>query len=118
MRTTIRIELFGQGGTGNNYMGWNKSTPFVAKVTGFNRDTSDFRRYALKGYVDYTKANSVGSRGVYKYYFVEDGLYEINCHSSWKKVDHYFLLIENGNEKRLNFEEAITWLNTFWELPY
>lgn len=108
----------GHAGSGEKWMGWNKTGPSVSKVTSFNRDRGDFNRAAIHGYTDYAQANSTGSRGVYKFYFVEDGLYEIKARVSWKKVEHYFLLVENGQQTRLTFLEAVEWLKKVLDLPY
>ena len=51
---------------------------WVAEVKGIDRATGRLMRTFVDGLKDYTEANSVGSRGVYKYYVLTSGpLYEI-----------------------------------------
>jgi hypothetical protein len=65
----------------------------------------------LKGQTDYSEANSVGSRGVYKYYFLSEGeLYHISSPKSWKTARQYFCRIEQDETIELSFEEAVQWL--------
>jgi hypothetical protein len=67
-----------------------------------------FKRKFLRGQKDYSEANGPGSRGVYKYYNLEEGkIYEINSPQSWKHDDRYFCRIENGEEVRLEKTEVI-----------
>lgn len=63
--------------------------PWVARLTGLC-ERYVFRREFLRGQKDYARANGTGSRGVYFYYFLEPGFYEINSRESWKRTRHYF----------------------------
>jgi len=64
----------------------------------------------LEGQADYSKANSVGSRGVYKYFFlVESKIYHVSAPESWKHTDQYFCRIEGGQIIRMEMEEVIDW---------
>lgn len=111
MRATIKIEMFGMyEKSPPKYMGWNKEASAVARVTGFDHQAGELCKVYLHGYLDYSKANSKGSRGIYKLYFVDDGLYEVTERTSWKKVRQYYLLIANGQKEEMNIEEAIAWL--------
>ena len=57
---------------------------------------------------DYSKANSVGSRGVYAFYFLENSkIYEVKEPTSWRNTEHYFCKIENNELLRMTPEEAI-----------
>ena len=111
MRATIKIEMFAMYEKNPpKYMGWNKEQSAVARVDGFNHHTGELRRVYIHGYQDYSKANSKGSRGIYKLYFVDDGLYEVTERTSWKKVRQYYLLVANGQKTEINLEEALAWL--------
>jgi hypothetical protein len=92
------------------YMGWNKGQPYVAKIDGFDCQRGEFSKVYKLGYNDFSQANSKGSRGIYKLYFVDDGLYEIVERKSWRKIEQYYLLIADGKKHRMNLEEAIGWL--------
>jgi len=64
----------------------------------------------LKGQSDYSHANSVGSRGVFKYYFLrENEIYHVSSPETWKRVDQYYCRIENGAILRMSIGEVIEW---------
>lgn len=111
MRTTIKVEMFAMyEKTPPKYMGWNKEQSAVARVEGFNHQAGELRKVYLRGYLDFSKANSKGSRGIYKLYFVDDGLYEVTERTSWRRVEQYYLRVTNGQKYRMTLEEAIAWL--------
>jgi hypothetical protein len=77
----------------------------------YERKNYDIKKRKLYPKKDYTKANSVGSRGVYAFYFLENGkVYEVKKPTSWKSSDHYFCRIENNQEVKMSAEETIKWL--------
>lgn len=51
--------------------------PWVARLTGLD-DRYGFKREFLTGMRDWSLANSTGSRGVYEYFALTPGIYEIN----------------------------------------
>jgi len=80
---------------------------WCAEITGFDSKYGLKRKF-LRGQKDYSEANGPGSRGIYKYYALEEGkIYEINSPLSWKNDDRYFCRIENGEENRMTKEEVI-----------
>lgn len=82
----------------------------VAIVSGVERGGS-LREDYLKGYIDYSKANSVGSRGVTKNYLLEEGnIYHVMAPESWKRSDNYFCRIENCAITRMSIAEVFRWL--------
>jgi len=99
MLTTIKLESIGNIRQGNK-------PSWVKRLIGFNRDGIDFE--LLKGYTDYSNSNSVGSRGIYRNYFlIDEGLYQVSSPQSWKSIDQYFCKVKNGEVVRLTFEEAM-----------
>lgn len=83
--------------SGSQYRGQlTGNAPWVAEVKGLSRD-GRFVRDFLKADVDYSRANSVGSRGVYHYYHLQSGrIYEVAARLSWKRTVQYFCYV-NGN---------------------
>jgi hypothetical protein len=64
-------------------------------------------RWVKANSYDYSEANSVGSRGVYKYYWLEEGgIYQINSPESWGRSDNYYCLVINSEIKRVSKEVA------------
>ena len=99
MFVTLKIEQIG-----NPRQGFRNA--FVKQWVGFNSNGIDERE--IQGQKDYTKANSVGSRGIYKYYFLADGgIYHVSAPQSWNHTDEYYCQVVNDEIVRLEFEDAI-----------
>jgi hypothetical protein len=90
-------------------LGPDHTPSWAARLAGLQNDMP-VREY-LSGVKDYTNANSTGSRGIFCYYPLRDGLYEINDRYHWNKVRHYYLLVCDGKMQEIGREEAIEWLN-------
>ena len=89
-------------------LGHSKS--WVARITGLDRRFGLAREfiYAQK---DYTHANGTGSRGIYLYYFLPPGLYEISERVTWKRTRRYFArVVDDHTIIELTREEAVQWL--------
>ena len=97
MKAVIRLELFGRSairGIGDYHKPW------VARITGITGRGS-YKRDFLKPLTDYGLANSVGSRGIFRYYYLDDGVYEVSERVDWKRVEHYFIAAHNGEYERI-----------------
>jgi hypothetical protein len=91
-----------------------KKHPWIARIVGLDSRYT-FKREFLRGQKDYSRANSIGSRGVYLYYPLKAGVYEVNERLTWKKARRYFVRVvgseffEVGREEVLNWLESGTW---------
>ena len=90
---------------------WRKIGPnkTFTKVTRVNPDG---RREPLQGVPDYTHSNGKGSRGIYYWYTLAPGLYEINHRYKINAVRRYWLLSENGTTHEITNDEAKQWRTT------
>lgn len=88
-------------------LGPDKSPSWIARIILENGEPK--RKY-LTGVRDYEKANATGSRGIFCYYPLRDGLYEINDRYCWDSVKHYFAIVRDGEINETSREEAIQWL--------
>jgi len=88
-----------------------RSRAWVARITGLDKNYR-FKREFLTGQRDYSQANSVGSRGVYIYYALTDGVYEVNAPLSWTKTDRYFMRVQGTTMTRISLEEVMTWASS------
>ncbi len=96
---TITLESI--GGTGSGNRAW------VAEITGPDAQFG-LSRVFLAGVRDYSKANSVRSRGVRTAYALESGkLYEISAPESWKSTERYFATVRDGEIVRLSKEQVL-----------
>jgi hypothetical protein len=82
--------------------------PWVAKITGLDPKFGVAREF-LHGVRDYSRANSVGSRGIETGWVItEPGIYERNIPTSWKNTDRsYFELRADGTAADLDKIEVI-----------
>lgn len=87
---------------------WRKLGPNKT-FTGVTRVNLDGSRETLQGVPDYTGANRKGSRGVYYWYTLAPGLYDINHRYKINAVRRYWLLSESGTTREMTTEEANLW---------
>lgn len=89
----------------------NRPKPWVARITA--RDPRfGFVREFLDGQRDYADANSTGSRGVFRWYHLEEGfVVEVNAPASWKHADRYFARASQGQLVRMTRDEVEAWLD-------
>lgn len=121
MRAVLRIELIGddfhyykrtktkspdQLWQMAKRFGFNETRPWVAKITGLD-DRFGFKREFQRGTRDYSQANSTGSRGIFCYYPLKPGLYEINERLSWKRTKRWFARVEDCKITEITKEEVI-----------
>lgn len=92
-------------------LGRDKSKPWVARLSGLNEQFG-YQRAFMRGQIDYSHANSVGSRGVWLHYALPIGIYEVNARESWKHVRRYFISVEDvQDEAPLIREVAREWVD-------
>lgn len=108
MRVVLKLEEFDNVGYAR-YMGRDKSNPWVARLTGFD-DEYFFKREFVRGQRDFSCAKMTGSRGVYVYYALTPGLYEVNERISWKHVSRWFCQVKNGEIIKLSKREVVAQL--------
>lgn len=99
-RALLKIELIGDDNPDGKGRGW------VAEIE--LRDGGPQRRF-LRAFKDYSKANSVGSRGVFAAYWLAPGkIYEVSAPQSWTSTDRYYCLeadLQGDSQKRLLGQE-------------
>lgn len=86
--------------------GHDKSNSWVARITGLDPKYG-FKREFLQPTRDYSQANSTGSRGIYAYYALPPGIYEVNHRETWKRVRRYFCKVENLEIVEISKEDVI-----------
>lgn len=87
-----------------------KYTPWVARITGLCNKYG-LKREFMRGQKDYSLANSVGSRGVYVYYPLDPGIYEVNERLTWKRVRRYFIQVQNAEITEITREQVLCLIN-------
>ncbi len=81
---------------GENHFRGVARRPWVAEITGW-RGGRWYEREFLDGNKDYSQANSIGSRGVYLYYYLREGrIYEVNELSGRTRSRRYFCTVCDG----------------------
>lgn len=92
-------------------LGYKSNRPWVARIIG--RDARfGLAREFVEGQIDYSRANSKGSRGVYLYFPLKGGIYEVKKHLTWKHDRRYFIRVENTQITEMTREEVELWLQS------
>ena len=58
---------------------------------------------------DYTHANQTGSKGIFAYYMLQDGIYQVAERYKINRVRHYLIIAENGKYREITKREADQW---------
>lgn len=64
---------------------------------------------------DYSNANRNGSRGIFGYYLLTDGIYEINHRYKLNRVRRYFIHVTGESYAEISKEEAECLIKNFSE---
>ncbi|HXG36538.1 MAG TPA: hypothetical protein VNL15_06190 [Dehalococcoidia bacterium] len=95
----LRIEQIGNPRLGN-------CPAWVKRITGVSHGR--LQEDWVHGNTDYSAANSVGSRGVYRWYMLQYGdIYHVRSPLSWKRADDYYCRVEQGVLVRMSINEVI-----------
>lgn len=63
---------------------------------------------SLKHFKDFTQSNGSGTRGVYAEYILSDGeCYHVKQPVTWKRADHFYCTVRNGELVRLTRDEVM-----------
>jgi hypothetical protein len=81
-----------------------RERPYVARVIP-TVAAPGFRTEELIPLKDYSAANRIGSRGVYAFYTLDDGLYEVNQRLTWGKARLYYLRVADGQKTEMTRQE-------------
>jgi hypothetical protein len=93
-------------------LGPDTKPSWVARITF---DGERLQRVFMKGARDYTHSNGVGSRGIFTYYALHSGIYEVHERLKWRKTRRYFIRVENAQITEVSREEALACLqNAPW----
>jgi hypothetical protein len=87
-------------------LGPNKSSTWVARLIGLDEKFT-FKREFVQPERDYSQANSTGSRGIYGYYALPPGIYEVNERVTWRRVRRYFIKVDEAEYKEIDREDVI-----------
>ncbi len=136
MKAILEIELFGEDtrkmlklwtsiandaleGLGDMVIGNMPPSGWVAEIIGFDPKYKYARNF-LKRKLDYSRANSKGSRGVYAEYILESGkIYEVKEQTSWKRSHRYFCTVnQEGDIITIGEGEVQEWLRNHLESTF
>jgi hypothetical protein len=92
----------------NPRVGYPHAGVFSVRLTATGIDEQP-----IDGKRDYSHANSIGSRGVHEWFFLQDGqVYHILSPQSWKRSDDYYCRVENRQIIRFfDLSEVVSWLS-------
>lgn len=102
----LRLEAIGDNLKSLGPIAGFKSRCWVARIFGSNGQNGWARAF-ITGYRDYSAANSIGSRGIYITYLLDEGpIYEVSARQSWRSTDRYFIRIIDGQPQRMSRGEV------------
>lgn len=85
--------------------------PWVARIVGADPQYG-FAREFVRPKKDYAEAGGTGSRGVFLWYELPEGVYEVNAPQSWKRTDRYFARSERGRLAHMTRREVVRWIES------
>lgn len=126
MRAVLRLEVIGdnylqykklvdQGKAPQPYLkqyikllryGRKHFRPWVARLTGLD-EKYGFRREFVHSSRDYSHANSIGSRGIFEYWALPPGIYEVNECLKLGHARRYFVRVEGTEIIEIGKEEVL-----------
>jgi hypothetical protein len=82
--------------------------PWVARIVGLD-SKFEFARKFVKGEKCYLEANSVGSRGVFMHYELDDGVYDVYELVSWIRSRRCFMRVTSETAVEIERGEVLLW---------
>lgn len=90
--------------------GQRRHRPWAARVLGPD-EKYGFQREFIRGPRDYTYTDKVGERGIYEYFYLDPGLYEINEPQALGQSRRYFARVTDNSLVEISREELVECLN-------
>ena len=111
MRAALSLELIGKPDQFLAGLGVPQRRPWVAKLSDLDGKLN--RIFLRPDATDYVDANSAGSRGVMRRYWLHSGsVYEVHQLVSWSKSRRWFAAVTDGGEvQKITFEDVKLCLN-------
>jgi hypothetical protein len=103
LKAVLELELIGD----SDPLAPRAVRPWVARILGLDEHTGLQREFLRRYQKDYSRANSIGSRGVYAYYVLDPGLYEVSRRVSWSQTERYFACVDGATITRISREEVV-----------
>lgn len=79
--------------------------PWVARIRGLC-PRHGYDREFLTPRRDYSESNASGSRGIYLYFLLPEGIYEVHELLNWTKTRRYFVRSEAGEVAEISADEV------------
>jgi hypothetical protein len=87
--------------------GRKEMQPWIARIKGLH-PKFEFDREFIESQRDYTGSSSTGNRGIWLYYALKPGIYEINQRYTWKRYERYFArVIDDNTLERISKQEVL-----------
>jgi len=85
-------------------------SPYCARIIGL-RSHNRFDREFVKPNIDFSRANEIGSRGIFYVYYLASGIYECQRVQSWRESVIIFMKVNNRECLKISREEALLCLS-------
>lgn len=98
MIAMLELEVFAASPNSQHKIELRGNAPWVAEILGLSNEGKFLRKF-VHGDTDYTRSNSVGSRGIRKYYHLRSGrIYEVAERLTWKRTIQYFCRVNDEGD--------------------
>lgn len=92
------------------YLLGDRKPIWVARITGTDPKFG-FKREFQHGTRDYSSANSTGSRGIFEYFALDPGIYEVHERRTWRSTRRYFCRVIGTELQEIDKDEVERCLN-------
>lgn len=89
--------------------GGREMTPWVARLSWGKQQP---QRTFLNGQRDYMNADRWGNRGIFVYFYLPPGIYEINHPLALGKSRRYYAIVKDDDLIEITQVEALAWLKS------
>lgn len=115
MITVFKLELLCDDFFDKKNVLHNNSSWWLSYIRKLGPDKSPSCVYTYSGKSvkclrDYTHANQTGSKGIFAYYMLQDGIYRVVERYKINRVRRYLIIAENGKYREISERDADQWL--------
>lgn len=103
MKAVLEIELIRE----DEYQFNRHLRPWVSRVTGLDEQGRFLREFVQVARKDYSKSNNKGSRGIYAYYVLGSGIYEVKQVRNWNSEQRYFIAVDEERIETITYKEVM-----------
>lgn len=103
MKAVLEIELIRE----DEYSFNRQLRPWVSRITGIDDQGRFLREFVQIARKDYSRANSKGSRGIFAYYVLSSGIYEVKQLRNWNSEQRRFIRVDEERIADISYKDVL-----------